>query len=274
MSWDFSTDPEYAEQLDVGRDVRARGVRAARPDHRGVARPQRPGAPGAHPAAAADRQGARPLGDAPRAAPRRAGLRAGEARAAERDPRAVGVRADRVRVAGTRLRQQRDPRSLRHPGAQGPLPRAAARQPHRVVLLDDRAPGRRRPEGVHDRGGAGRRRVGHQRREVVLVVRRHGGVPHRDGGDRSRCAAVRAPVDVRGAAGDAGHQRPAQRRSRLRTASAAGARATSATRTSACPPTTCSGRAAARSSSRRRGSAAAASTTPCAPSAWCGASST
>ena len=29
------------------------------------------------------------------------------------------VRADRVRIAGTRLRQQRDPRPLRHTGAEG-----------------------------------------------------------------------------------------------------------------------------------------------------------
>ena len=49
---------------------------------------------------------------------------------------------------------------------------------------------------------------------------------------------------------------------------AAGARATSATKTSACPPTTCWDPAAAPSSSRRPGSAAAASITPCAPSAW------
>ena len=53
-----------------------------------------------------------------------------------------------------------------------------------------------------------------------------------------------------------------------------GVRATSATRTCACPRTTCSGHAAARSWSRRRALAAAASTTPCAPSGWCGAYST
>ena len=117
---------------------------------------ERPGASGAHPAAPADRQGTRALGDPPRAASRRAGLRAGEARPAERDPRTVGVRADRLRLAGTRLRQQRDPGPLRHPRAQGAVPGAAARQPHRVVLLDDRTPGRRGPEGVHHRRGAGR----------------------------------------------------------------------------------------------------------------------
>ncbi len=55
---------------------------------------------------------------------------------------------------------------------------------------------------------------------------------------------------------------------------AAGARATCGTRTCGSPPTTCWGRAAAHSWSRRPASAAAGSTTRCALSAWCGGSST
>ena len=74
--------------------------------------------------------------------------------------------------------------------------RAAARQPDRVGLLDDRAAGRRRPEGVHNRRGAGWRRVGDQRREVVLVECADGVVPDRHGGDRPGRAAIRAAVDV------------------------------------------------------------------------------
>ena len=42
------------------------------------------------------------------------------------------------------------------------------------------------PEGVHHQRGPRRRRVGHQRREVVLVLRVDRLVPDRDGGDRSR----------------------------------------------------------------------------------------
>ncbi len=37
------------------------------------------------------------------------------------------------------------------PELKAALPRAAARQPDRVVLLDDRTAGRRRPQGVHHR---------------------------------------------------------------------------------------------------------------------------
>ena len=53
------------------------------------------------------------------------------------------------------------------PELKAALPRAAARQPDRLLLLDDRAAGRRRPEGVHHHRGPGRRPLGHQRREVV-----------------------------------------------------------------------------------------------------------
>ena len=56
----------------------------------------------------------------------------------------------------------------------------------RLLLLDDRAAGRRRPDGVHHPGRARRRRVGDQRREVVLVERPLRRVPDRDGGHRPR----------------------------------------------------------------------------------------
>ena len=46
---------------------------------------------------------------------------------------------------------------------------------------------------VQDGGDA----LGHQRREVVLLVRVDGVVPDRDGGDRSRRPALRAAFDVR-----------------------------------------------------------------------------
>ena len=104
--------------------------------------------------------------------------------------------------------------ALRHSRAEEALPGAASRQPHRVVLLDDRTAGRRRSEGVHDDRGGRRRSLDHQRREVVLVVRVDGVVHHRDGDDRSGCAALRTVFDVRRAGGDAGYQRAARRRPR------------------------------------------------------------
>ena len=180
-----------------GSTVRARRMRAHRLRGQGIARPQRPRATGADPAAAGDRQGARAVGDPPRPAARRTRLRPGEAGAAQRDPRPVRMCTDRLRIPGTRFRQQRDPRPLRHARAQRALPGAAARQPHRVLLLDDRAAGRCRPEGVHHHGGARRRPLGDQRREVVLVVRVDGVVHHRHGDDRPGCAAVPTLFDVR-----------------------------------------------------------------------------
>ena len=122
------------------------------------------------------------------------------------------------------------------------VPRAAARQPHRVVRFSMTEPQGRRPEGVHHHCGAGRRRVGDQRREVVLVVRRHRGVPHRDGGHRSRrrptsgtrCSWCRGrhPGSTCSATWASGTS-----------PSAAVARAMCVTRTCASPPTTCSVRA-------------------------------
>ena len=155
------------------------------------------------------------MGHPPRSPPGRTRPRTGQAGPLERDPRTIRVRADLLRLTGTGLWEQRDPRSLREPRVEGALPRAAPRQPHRVVLLDDRAPRGRRPEGLHRHGGPGRRRMGDQRREVVLVVRRYRSLHHRDGNDRPRRSALRALLDVRAAAGNAWHQRPAQRRSRI-----------------------------------------------------------
>ena len=119
MAWDFSTDPEYAEQLawveefvreecepldliikeshDLNDPVR----QALIPPLQQIVKER--GLWATH------------LGPAPR----RARLRPGEAGPAERDPRALGVRADRLRLPGARLRQQRDPRPLRHPRAEG-----------------------------------------------------------------------------------------------------------------------------------------------------------
>ena len=106
MAWDFSTDPEYAAQLawaeefvreecepldlvikeshDLNDPVR----QALIPPRQKIVKERGLWAThlGPH------------LGGP--------GLRPGEAGVAQRDPRSVGVRADRVRVARTRLRQQ------------------------------------------------------------------------------------------------------------------------------------------------------------------------
>ena len=188
--WDFETDPEYQAKLDwvdefvrdevepldlvlrrpVRQERRARRCAVVRPlqqqvkDHGLWACHLEPGA-------------------------RRPGLRAGEAGAAQRDPRPLRLGAVGVRLPGARLRQRRDPRPLRHRGAEGTLPAAAARRRDLVVLLDDRAARRRRPDAVHDPRRARRRRVGDQRREVVLVERPLRQLLHRHGGDRPRRAA-------------------------------------------------------------------------------------
>ena len=87
VSWDFETDPEYQEELDWVDDFVREGGRAARLRDRARLRHERPGAPGADPAAAGEGQGPRPVGLPPRPEPRRPGLRPGQAGAAQRDPR-------------------------------------------------------------------------------------------------------------------------------------------------------------------------------------------
>ena len=77
----------------------------------------------------------------------------------------------------------------------------AAAQPGDVLgLLDDRAPGRLGPQPVQDLRHPRRRRVGHQRREVVHQRRAGGRHPVRDVHQRH----------VRGAAQDAGRGDPAR----------------------------------------------------------------
>ena len=49
--------PGVRRPVAMGRGVRARGVRTARSHHQGIARPERSGPPGPHPAAAEDREG-------------------------------------------------------------------------------------------------------------------------------------------------------------------------------------------------------------------------
>ena len=153
MAWDFETDPEFQEQLDwmddfVRNEVQPLDLVLDDPYDKsdaaghGARRPR---------CRSRCRNGA--VGLPPRPGARRPGLRPGEARADEPDPRPVTVRADGVRLPGTRQRQRRDPRPLRQRRPEGALPPAAARRQDQLVLLDDRTPCRRRPDPVHHQRG-------------------------------------------------------------------------------------------------------------------------
>ena len=195
MAWDFSTEPEFQAQLDWMREfVREEIWPLETLDHEldqaeldAVYRPLQEQV-----------QGARAVGRAPAARARRPGLRPGQARADARDPRHLAVRAERVRLPGAGLRQQRDPRARRHRRAEGALAASAAGRRPAVGLLDDRARHRRRrPDAAaHARGSTRRRRVGDQRPQVVLLQRVDRRLPDRHGGDRPRRAAAPARVDV------------------------------------------------------------------------------
>ena len=137
VAWDFSTEPEFEEQLEWMRDVRARGDLADRGDrarHRpGRARPHQRAAAGAG-------QGAGPVGRAPAAGARRPGLRPGQARPDERDPRHLDLRA--ATSSAARRPTPATARSSRSPGHREQkerwlLPAARRRAP--LGVLDDRA---------------------------------------------------------------------------------------------------------------------------------------
>ena len=208
MSWDFSTDPEFQEQLDWMRDfVRARDL-AARVD---LARARTRRAARCDRAARRAGQGARAVGLAPAARARRSGHGPGAARADARDPRRVGDRAARVRQRGARFGQLGDPRARRNPRAEGALaaPAAGWRSAQRVQHDRARHP-RLGPDAAAHQRRARRRAVGDRRPQVVLLERLDRRLPDRDGGDQSRGAPVAARVDVRGP------RRHARRRDRAR----------------------------------------------------------
>ena len=92
------------------------------------------------------------------------------------------------------------------------LSRAAAAQRHRVRVLDDRAAGGSDPTSFVTTATPGRRRVGDQRREMVLVARAVRRVPDRAGGHRAGQPAAPPDVDVRGPEQDARRGDHPQRR--------------------------------------------------------------
>ena len=204
MAWDFSTDPEFQEQLDWMDTFVREEVRTARPVV------GRPGLPSARPRTAGHRRPAQAAGAGPRAVglPSRAGargpgVRAGEAGADERDPGALAVGLGRVRHPGPRHGQRRDHRPLRHRCPEEGLSGAAPVRGAVLRLLDDRAPGWLRPLAVRDQGDPGRRRMGHRGLEVLHLQRPHGRLPHRHGRDRPGGRRLPGHVDVPGPDGHA-----------------------------------------------------------------------
>ena len=111
------------------------------------------------------------VGDLPRQGAGRTGLRAAQARLAERGHRSLPVGAADVRGRRARHGQHGDARGVRDRGAKGALAEADAQPAAVVGVFDDRAAGRLGSEAVQDARGSRWRRVGHQRREVVHECR-------------------------------------------------------------------------------------------------------
>ena len=148
----------------------------------------------------------------------------------ERDPRPVELGAERLRLPGARLGQRRDPRPLRHRRAEGEVPRSrcsTARSSSCYSMTEPQAGSD--PAAVHVPGRARRRRVGDQRREVVLVELPLRRVRDRHGGHRSRRVRVPGHVDVPRADRHARHRDHPQRRARGRAPRARARTPTSAT---------------------------------------------
>ena len=176
----------------------------------------------------------------------------------------LGLGPHRVRDPGPRHRQRRDHRPLRDRGAEGEVPPAAPRRRGLLLLLDDRAPGRLGPPAVHLRGGAGRRRVGHQRLEVLLLQRPYRVLPHRHGHHRPRREHLPGGLDVPGPDRHPRGQHDPPRRPGRRVRGRGHARPHPLRGRAGSRPRTCWAGRARRSPSPRPGWAGAGSTTPCA----------
>ena len=269
MAWDFETDPEYQKVLDWADEFvrdEVEPLDLAFPHQqftplddkrRKVDRPAQGGG-----------QATRTVGHPPRTRTGRPGLRTAQARAAERDPGPLAVGADRLRLPGTRHRQRRDHRALRHRRTEAALPAAAARRRAVLLLLDDRTARRRGSDTVHDQRRARRRRLGDQRLEVLLLQRQDRVVPDRHGGDESRSQRLPGHVDVPGAHRHAWREDRPQHRSARRARGRGLTRADPLRQRAGAVARRCSAARDRRSSSPRPVSAAGASTMRCAPSAW------
>ena len=280
MAWDFSTEPEFQEHLDWMREfVReeiwpletlttssSRTQLDARPWRRCSEQVKERGLWAAHLDARA----------------RRPGLRAGQARPHARGPRhARRSRRSPSAMPGARLRQLRDPRPRRHARAEGALahPLLAGDLKSAFSMTEPDTAGSD-PTLLKTRAVQRRRRLGHQRPQVVLLQRLDRRLPDRHGRHRPRRAhrtsgrrcssspSTRPGVDIVRDVADDGAPAGV-----LRPATAATPR--SSTRTCACRRERAARRRRApASSSPSSGSARGASTTACAGSASRGAPST
>ena len=218
MAWDFSTEPEFQEQLDWMRAVRARGDLAARDDRR-RARPEqldriyaplqeevkRRGLWAAHlsPDLGGQGFGQVKLGlmheilghVAVRAATRSATRR--PTRATARSSRSPGTDEQKERWL--------------HPLLAGDLKSAFSMTEPEIAGSD--------PTTLQTTRRARRRRVGHQRPQVVLVERVDRRLPHRHGGHRPRRAPAPARLDVHRPGRHAGREHRARHRRRWSTRS-------------------------------------------------------
>ena len=171
MAWDFSTEPEFEEKLDVDARLRAR---------RDLSRSRRSSSTSDAFRKATDPlkqevKDAGPVGRAPAARAGRRRVRPGEARADARDPRARrsyapvvfgnnapdSGNAELLAIGGRRATTTSTAKWLQ-PLLDGKLRSAfSMTEPRR----------RRRPHAAQDARGARRRRVGDQRPQVVHVER-------------------------------------------------------------------------------------------------------
>ncbi len=209
MAWDFSTEPEFQQQLDWMRAFVREEIWPVETifgdlDDDAFRRADR--------AAAGAGPRARAVGGAPGPRARRPGLRPGQARPDARDPRHDAVRARSC--SATRRRTRATRRSSRwparedqkqqwlHPLLAGDLKSAFSMTEPHTAGSD--------PTLLETSRGARRRRLGHQRPQVVLLQRVGGGLPDRHGGHRPRGAQVPARVDADRARRHAGREDPAR----------------------------------------------------------------
>ena len=244
MAWDFSTEPEFQEQLDWMRQfVREEIwpletiVARARPGSSSTASTRR------------CRRRSSAAGCGPRTSPDLGGQGFGQVKLGLMHEILGHARRSRRTRSATRRRTRATSEILALAGtrrAEGALAGPAARRRPQVGVLDDRARHRRLgPDAAADARGARRRRLGHQRPQVVLHQRVDRRLPDRHGGHRPRRAAAPARVDDHRPGRHARREHRARRRrrwstrSRTRSASSA-ATPRSSTRTCASRPRTCS----------------------------------
>ena len=150
MAWDFSTEPEFQEKLDWVEEFCRDEIEPLDLVFPGAVRSRDPEVKAAGRPAAAPGQGPGPVGAVPRQGARRPRLRPAQAGAAQRDPRPLPVGARDLRRRRARHRQHGDARRVRHRRAEEALARAADEPGDVLGVLDDRAPGRVRPDPVQD----------------------------------------------------------------------------------------------------------------------------